>query len=387
MLRLVKLEKVPIKEAVSRFGFKSRSSYYLFNNKMKEQGFVGLFDMRPERRQLDVNKNQDQSQNTPNITYQYWYSPRPKESIWQQANSPWHHAFYGLPRNKHRLFLQIIYALSEGNGVRGISRIFDVHQDTVLRYLQRAGCQCRRISNYFLKNLHVEELQLDEMWSFVYKKEKHLTEQEVNSGLKGDQWCWIAMDAQTRVIVQYEIGKRTSTLANDLIRNFKKRTDGTTPALVTSDGYQEYLMALLKFYGVPSPDGKTINPHPEMDYAMVKKKRKAGRVVDTEVKVMFGNLDRIMEKLQNSLVSNKVNVSFVERSHLSRRQFNRRVTRKSLGFSKKLKNHLLQYELEVTIHHFVRPHRGLRYQTPMMAAGITDHVWSIEELLHFSKNN
>jgi hypothetical protein len=182
MLRLVKWEKVPIKEALSRFGFKSRSSYYLFNNKMKEQGFVGLFDMRPERRLLDVNQNQDQSQNTPNINYHYWYLPRPKESIWQQDNTPWHNAFYGLPLNNHRIFVQIIYALSEGNGVRGASRIFNVHQDTVLRYLQRAGCQCRRISNYFLKNLHVEELQLDEMWSFVGKKEKRLTEQEVKSG-------------------------------------------------------------------------------------------------------------------------------------------------------------------------------------------------------------
>jgi IS1 family transposase len=392
MLRLVKLEKVPIKEAVSRFGFKSRSSYYFFNNKMKEQGFVGLFDMRPERRELELasSQNQVQYQDAPNINYQYYRSMRQKESIWQQDNTPstpWHNAFYGLPGNKHRPFLQIIYALSEGNGVRGITRIFGVHQDTVLRYLQRAGCQCRRMSNYFLKNLHVEELQLDEMWSFVYKKEKNLTEQEVTSGLKGDQWCWIAMDAQTKVIVQYEIGKRTSTLANDLIRNFKKRTDGTIPSLVTSDGYQEYLMALLKFFGVPSPDGKSINPHPQMDYAMVKKKRKNGRVVDTEVKVMFGNLDRITEKLQNSPVSNNVNVSFVERCHLSRRQFNRRVTRKTMGFSKKLQNHLLQYELEVTIHNFVRPHRGIKYQTPMMAAGITDHVWSIEELLHFSKDN
>jgi IS1 family transposase len=395
MLRLVKLEKVHIKEAVSRFGFKSRSSYYFFNNKMKEQGFVGLFDMRPERREreleleLAISQKQVQYQNAPNINYQYRCSPRPRESIWQQANipSPWYNAFYGLPGNKHRIFLQIIYALSEGNGVRGISRIFDVHQDTVLRYLKRAGCQCRRISNYFLKNLHVEELQLDEMWSFVYKKEKHLTEQEVTSALKGDQWCWIAMDAQTKVIVQYEIGKRTSTLANDLIRNFKKRTDGTIPSLVTSDGYQEYIMALLKSFGVPSPNGKSINPHPQMDYAMVKKKRKNGRVVDTEVKVMFGNLDRITEKLQNSPVSNKVNVSFVERCHLSRRQFNRRVTRKTMGFSKKLQNHLLQYELEVTIHNFVRPHRGIKYQTPMMAAGITDHVWSIEELLYFSKDN
>jgi hypothetical protein len=146
-------------------------------------------------------------------------------------------------------------------------------------------------------------------------------------------------------------------------------------------------MALLKFYGVPSPDGKTINPHPEMDYAVVKKKRKAGRVIDTEVKVMFGSLARLMEKLKNSPVSSKVNVSFVERSHLSRRQFNRRVTRRSLGFSKILRNHLLQYELEVAIHNFVRPHRGLKYQTPMMAAGRIDHVFSIEELLHFCKDN
>ncbi len=121
-----------------------------------------------------------------------------------------------------------------------------------------------------------------------------------------------------------------------------------------------------------------------MDYVVAKKTRKNGRVVDIKIEVIFGNIHRIKNKIKNSPVSNNVNVAFVERSNLSRRQFNRRLTRKTSGFSKKLQNYLWQFELETAIHNFVRLHRSLKYNTPMMAAGKTRHVWSVEELLSFS---
>ena len=101
-----------------------------------------------------------------------------------------------------------------------------------------------------------------------------------------------------------------------------------------------------------------------MDYVVVKKTRKNERVMDIKIEVIFGTIQRIKNKIKNSPVSNNINVAFVERSHLSRRQFNRRLTRKTSGFSKKLQNHLWQFELETAIHNFVRPHRGLKYDTP-----------------------
>ena len=369
-----------MKKAASIYGFKSRSSYYLFSKQIREQGFIGLFDLRPCGRKLKI--NQDEVFHKSVNIYTYKYSKRPTVALWNITNIPCNNAFHGLQRKNHKLFIQIVRAFTEGNGVRGISRIFDVDKNTVLAYLKKAAYQCRRVTEHFLTNLHVEELQLDEMWSFVYKKEKNLTQEEYDGALIGDQWCWIAKDAQTKVIVQYEIGKRTYPLAFDLIRNFKERTDGVAPPLVTSDGYRGYRLALLKYYGV-SLNGKKVPP-PDMDYAIVYKTRRKGRVIDIKVKIIFGDKERIARKLEDSPVSNHINIAFIERSNLSRRQFNRRLTRKTLGFSKKLENHLYQFELETAFHHFVRPHAGLDYITPMMAAGKTDHIWTVEELLSFN---
>jgi IS1 family transposase len=347
---------------------------------IREEGFAGLFDLRPLNRVI-CDQEKATSGTSSNIHF-YNESPRPQASIWKPISGPWHNAFYGLRHKNHRIFEQTVRAFSEGNGVRGISRIFDIEEKIVLKYLYRAAMQCRRITDLFICNLRVEELQLDEMWSFVRKKEKNMTEAEYKSQLMGDQWCWIALDARTKLIVQYEIGKRTYRLARDLIRHFQQRTDGTLPSLVTSDEYKGYPLALLESYGLPNK-GKSKIPPPEMNYAVVSKTRKKGRVVDIKVKVIYGSWEQIQKKLEESSVSKNVNVAFVERCHLSRRQFNRRLTRRTLGFSKKLQNHRWQYELETAIYNFVRPQRSLQYKTPIMAAGKTDHVWSIKELLSY----
>lgn len=377
----MKRDKVPVAETVQTFGFKSRSSYYLFAMLIREQGFVGLFDMRPVNRK--ISQARPVTDHALTGVHSRTGSARPEAAIWKLPCGPWRNAFYGLQYEHRSTFVQIVRAFAEGNGVRGIGRIFTVDKNTVLEYLQRAAIQCRRITDLLLRGLHVKELQLDEMWSFVQKKEKNLTEEEYLSQMKGDQWCWVAKDVQTKVMVQYEIGRRTYALARDLIQHFRERTEGTIPSLVTSDEYGGYEPALLDVYGVWS-NGRKVPPS-DMDYAVVSKTREKGRVVAIEVKVIFGSLERIQKKLEKSPVSNNVNVAFVERSHLARRQFNRRLSRKTLGFSKKLPNHLWQYELETAIHNFVRPHRGLQNRTPMMAAGKTDHPWSVKELLSYNE--
>ncbi len=380
LVRSVKYENMAVTDALNMFGLQSRASYYLFSRQMRKQGFMGLFDLRTIGKKV---KNVN-SQITETISYDDSFnsSQRPGVSIWEGKVLPVRNAFFGLSEPNCELFVQIVRALVEGNGVRGISRIFDVDKNTVLEYLKKAAFQCRLVTDYYLRNMLVEELQLDEMWGFVYKKEKNQTEDEYESALIGDQWCWIAIDARTKVIVQYEIGKRTYRLADDLIKNFKHRTNGTPPALIMSDEYKGYKVALLKNYGV-TVNHKKMLPK-EMDYAVVKKTRKKGRVVDIDVRIVFGEKKRIEMKLQDSPVSNNVNVAFVERSNLSRRQFNRRLARKTLGFSKKLENHLWHFEIETAFYNFVRPHSGLKKKTPMMAAGKTDHVWKTEELLAFS---
>lgn len=289
LVRLVKFEKIPVNKAVSILGFKSRSSYYLFSGQIREQGFIGLFDLRPLNRK--ISPIQKEAEFKENYYNEYIYSKRPKSTVWGIPSEPWNNAFYGLQRKNHRLFVQVVKALVEGNGVRGVSRIFDIDKNTVLQYLKRAAIQCRRVTNHFIQNIHVEELQLDEMWSFVYKKEKNLTEEEYELCLEGDQWCWIAIDACTKVIIQYEIGKRTYELANDLIKNYKKKTMGLPPSLIMSDAYKGYKLALLKNYG-SKINGKLCAP-PDMDYAVVRKIRKKGKIEDLQIKLIFGSINSI----------------------------------------------------------------------------------------------
>lgn len=385
VVRLVKLENVPIPKAVEVFGFKSRSSYYLFARMLREEGFVGLFDMRPLNRKILWVEGLHECSLPKMPREENRYLARPMASLWEPPDDgPWCDAFYGLQHNHYRLFVQVVRALAEGNGVRGIGRIFGIDKNTVLNYLERAARQCRRVTDLLIRDLHVVEAQMDEMWSFVFKKERNLSEEEYGSQLLGDQWCWRIEDARTKVIVNYEMGRRTYTLAVDLIKNFHQRTDGMIPSLITSDAYDAYEFALLRTYGVLTK-GKHRVPPPDMDYAVIRKTRKKGRVVAITVEVVFGSLDRIEEKLEESPVSSNVNVSFVERSHLSRRQFNRRMGRKTLGFSKNLRNHRWQVEVETAIHNFVRCHRGIGGLTPMMAAGKADHPWSVEELLSFTR--
>ena len=157
-----------------------------------------------------------------------------------------------------------------------------------------------------------------------------------------------------------------------------------------------YGEALLIIYGRRARDlaGEVVlKPPADLKYAIVKKKREKGRVVCIEAKVVFGHEEEIEQFLRESPVSNRINISFVERSNLTRRHYNRRLSRRTIAFSKKLEHHWYEFEIERALYHFVKPHRGLNvpkpngkhsFITPMMAAGKTDHIWSVEELLSFN---
>lgn len=250
MVRLVKYEGALIPEAIERFGFKSRTSYYLFARMLREEGFVGLLDMRPSNRKIFWVEGPKESSLPRRAEGESRYLARPEASIWEPADGPWRDAFYGLRHKNHRTFVQIVHALAEGNGVRGTSRIFDVDKNTVLEYLGRAARQCCRVTDLLVRDLQVEEVQVDEMWSFCFKKEKNLSEEEYLSQVMGDQWCWRAENVRRKVIVQYEIGRRTYTVALDLIKGFRNRTNSTIPFLVTTDAYDGYEFALLEVYGI-----------------------------------------------------------------------------------------------------------------------------------------
>ena len=319
-------------------------------------------------------------------------------------------AYYGL-ESEPAIFETAVRALAEGNSMRATARILQIDKDTVCDWLNRAALHCRLLALYFWNQLHVTECQLDELWSFVHTKEAHLPCAKIDCETYGDAWVWLAFAPAWRLVLAFVVGKRIQTNADLLLDRVKAVTDAHIP-FFTSDQLPEYDDALLHTYGVwvqPERNGvrgryplPRLVPAEDLLYAQVVKVRENGRLKEVKTKVVFGKPEAIAEQLANSSVSEAINTSFVERDNLSQRQSNRRLTRKTNGFSKELIWFEKQLWLSMTYYHFVLPHHSLRQPletpeptrgsgapkrwksvTPAMAAGITDHVWSTAELLSY----
>jgi IS1 family transposase len=309
------------------------------------------------------------------------------------------------------IFETAVRALAEGNSLRATGRIVQVDKDTACDWLDRAGRHCRQVMLYHWRDLHVTECQLDELWSFLHTKEDHLLWAKLYADAYGDAWVWIAFAPVWHLVLAFVIGKRTQESANLLIDRVAFVTDEHIP-FFTSDQLAEYPLALLHTYGIWQqpprngtrgrfPDPRRV-PAPDLLYAQVVKKREQGRVVEVQSRVVFGRAEQIAALLEASPVSRTINTSFVERDNLTMRQNNRRLTRRTNGFSKELTWFEKQLWLSLAYYHFVLPHHSLRRAlpepqptrgsgspqrwqpvTPAMAAGITDHIWTTTELLSY----
>ncbi len=226
------------------------------------------------------------------------------------------------------------------------------------------------------------------------KKKKSKSEQRCEE--LGTKWIWTALDTPTRLIVCFLIGDRTLEDAHCFLKDLASRTKGMP--LFTSDELPHYADGLKRLFHeliYHAPTGLPGRPrNPEMkvdgnlDYATVHKTRKNGRIVKVETKVVFGSVDRINKRMEE-LPGNKINTSYVERSNLNWRMWDSHLTRKSLMYAKSLRWLKAKFSICVAFYNFIRPHetlsrlddRSFRARTPAMAAGITDHQWSILELL------
>jgi IS1 family transposase len=309
------------------------------------------------------------------------------------------------------IFETAIRALAEGNGVRGTARIVQIDKDTASAWLDRAARHCRHVLLYLWHDLHVTECQLDELWSFVHTKEEHLPGAKLWYATYGDAWVWVAFAPVWRLVVAFVVGKRTQASANLLLQRVAHVTDDNIP-LFTSDQLTQYRTALLHVYGQwyqpirngdrgRFPHQRRIAP-PELLYAQVVKHRDKGQVVAVTNKVVFGDPALIAERLAASEASTVINTSFVERENLTLRHHNRRLTRKTIAFSKEVDWLERQLWVALAYYHLVLPHASLRQRldepeptrgsgserqwcaiTPAMAAGLTDHIWSTAELLSY----
>src|SRR5215469_1263453 len=258
----------------------------------------------------------------------------------------------------------VVRCLIDGNSIRSTVRITGVAKNTIVNLLTDLGCACASYHNRTVRNLKVRRMQCDEIWSFVGAKEKHTRREKKAEGW-GDVWTWTGIDADTKLIVSYLVGGRDGGWAHDFMEDCAKRIKNRVQ--ITTDGHKAYLDAiednfgadidyaqLQKIYGAPSEDEQ--------------RRYSPARCIGCDLKVVSGDPD-----------PKHISTSYVERQNLSMRMGMRRFTRLTNGFSKKVDNHRHMIALYFLYYNFGRIHQTLRV-TPAMEAGISDHVWSIEEI-------
>ncbi|MGE0735105.1 MAG: IS1 family transposase [Alphaproteobacteria bacterium] len=261
---------------------------------------------------------------------------------------------------------QILGLLVEGNSLRAASRLADVSINTVTKLLVDLGKACSEYQDKALRNLTCKRLQLDEIWSFVYAKQKNVPENK--KGSAGDIWTWTAIDADTKLIASWMVGDRSGDTARIFVADLASRLANRVQ--ITTDGHRVYLDAVDAAFGI------------DVDYAMLEKKY-ASHVegqkrysppvcVGAEQRAITGRPDKA-----------HISTSFAERQNLTMRMSMRRFTRLTNAFSKKAENHAHAIAVHFMYYNFGRIHKTLRI-TPAMAAGVTDHVWSLEEILGLS---
>lgn len=243
----------------------------------------------------------------------------------------------------------------------------------------------------FFKDLNFDEIQIDEFWSFVFKKEKNLTQIEKISETMGDFWTFTVVHPISKLLFAHISGKRITENAIKLLRLIKKRLL-TKIFYLTTDGHDMYIDALNSVYG--NLNNGVINFPDGLCYAQVIKDFEKNKCTGVRKKIILGTPEEIENYLAKSEVSVQINTSFIERTNLTFRQHNKRIERRTQGFSKLTGYFKHQINLTISYYNFCLPHLSLQrsdgdrivHYTPAMAAGITDDVWNFRRILNFPVN-
>lgn len=260
---------------------------------------------------------------------------------------------------------QILHCLAEGNSMRATSRLANVSINTVVKLLIDAGRACSRYQDEMFRNLSCKRIQCDEIWAFVGCKEKNATAERKEKGW-GDVWTWAAIDADTKLIPAWYIGTRDGGAAYHFIHDLASRLAHRVQ--LTTDGHKAYLNAVEDAFGA------------EIDYAMLVKIYGASPEGPERQYSPAQCMGARKARITGQPAFEHVSTSFVERQNLTMRMSMRRFTRLTNGFSKKVENHEHSVALHFMFYNFCRIHKTLRV-TPAMEAGISDHVWSLDEIV------
>jgi len=267
-----------------------------------------------------------------------------------------------LPIEKAELVLKL---LLEGNSVSTVERITEVHHTTILKLLVLAGEKCERIMAEKIRNVEVRDVECDELWAFIGKKQKRVRPEDDQN--LGDAYTFVAIERHTKLVLNIALGKRDQHTTNAFVEGIRHATSRSS-FQITTDGFAPYRSAitttlhdrltgfaqLIKVYRAASEGEGRYSP---------------AEVASVETVPVFGQPD-----------PERICTSIIERQNLSVRMGLRRFTRLTNGFSKKWENHWAAVACWFAFYNFCRVHKSLRV-TPAMAAGISDHVWTLRELL------
>ena len=264
--------------------------------------------------------------------------------------------------------VQILGLLTEGNSLRATSRLADVSINTVTKLLVDVGAACELYQMEALVNLPCKRIQCDEIWSFIGAKEAN-TPPNIRGQLgRGDVYTWVALDSDSKLVVSWLVGKRGTEYATAFMKDVAARLRNRVQ--LTTDGHKGYLVAVDEAFGI------------DIDYAMLQKLY--GGMENNKLQAEHRySPGKCIGQIKGAVTGNPdmahVSTAHVERQNLTMRMQMRRFTRLTNAFSKKVENHAYAVALHYMFYNFARIHKTLRV-TPAMQAGITDHVWTLEEI-------
>jgi IS1 family transposase len=259
--------------------------------------------------------------------------------------------------------IQIINSLVEGCSVRSTARLVGVEHKTVLRVLLRVGKRCQKLLDEKMRNIHSRFIQVDEMHGYVQVRQKNLDPTRHDERIMGEQYVFIAIDSETKLIPSFVVGKRNAENAYWLMKDLESRL--ASRVQLTTDGFRPYVNAVDDTFGA------------NVDYAMLVKVY-GGDETNRERYSPSEIVDAVPIPVIGTPKASRISTSHVERQNLTVRMHLRRFTRLTNAFSKKLENMKAALALHFAWYNFCRIHSTLRV-TPAMAAGISDHVWDFAE--------
>lgn len=260
---------------------------------------------------------------------------------------------------------QILHLLCEGNSIRAVTRLMGTSKNTVTKLLVDAGKVCAAYHDEHVRNVKAKRIQVDEIWSFTYAKQKNVAEAKAAPDAAGDTWTWSAIEADTKLIVSYLVGGRDGEYAMAFIDDLRSRVANRVQ--LTSDGHRAYLEAVEGAFGADVDYAQLVKIYGSAPES-VKGRYSPAECTGCQKTPIEGNPD-----------PKHISTSFVERQNLTMRMHMRRFTRLTNAFSKKIENHAYAVALHFMYYNFVRIHQKLR-MTPAMAAGVTDRLWEISDI-------